>query len=101
MAKTKQSPKVTKEIQFTDEEVTGINELRSESNQIFLHLGQINLERRKRIAELDKSEEELITKHAELVEKEEVLFKELNTKYGDGSYDPEKNVFTPGPAETK
>ena len=86
---------MAKEIKFTKEEVKNINDLRLEVSQIFTQLGQISLERSKRLKELQDVEDKLSSRHAELVETEQGLFKTLNEKYGDGNYDPESGVFTP------
>jgi len=84
-----------KETKFTEEEVKEINDLRIEVSGIFTQLGQISLERTKRLKELQDVEDKLTTRHGELVETEQTLFKNLNEKYGDGNYDPETGVFTP------
>lgn len=86
---------MTKTIKFTDEEVKQINDLRIEVQTIFTQLGQITLEKKKRLEELEATELKLTTRHGELVEVEQTLFKTLNTKYGNGSYNPETGEFTP------
>ena len=45
--------------------------------------------------ELEQNETSLLEKYTELVAKEDVLFKGLNEKYGDGDYDPNTGIFTP------
>lgn len=86
---------MTKTIKFTDEEVKQINDLRIEVAGIFTQLGQITLEKKKRLAELENTELQLTKRHGELTIVEQTLFKELNTKYGNGSYNPETGEFTP------
>lgn len=86
---------MTKSIKFTDEETKKINDLRVEASQIFIQLGQVVLEREKRIKELDAVEAQLRDKHAELEISEQDLFKELNTKYGNGTYNPDTGEFFP------
>lgn len=86
---------MAEQIKFTDEEVKKINDLRIEVSGIFSQLGQIALERKKRLEELEAVESKMIARHGELVEVEQTLFKELNDKYGDGNYDPETGLFTP------
>ena len=83
------------EIKFTEEEVGQINQLRNEVTQVFLQLGQLSLERKRRLDELDNLESQLQQSHKELVEREQNLFKSLNEKYGDGNYDPNTGIFTP------
>jgi len=84
-----------KQIQFTQEEVAQLSDLRRDVSDVFLQLGQISIERKRRLDELDLLESQLLEKHKELQKSEENLFKSLNEKYGDGNYDPSTNVFTP------
>ena len=86
-------------IQFTEEEVQTINQLRQDVANVFTQLGQISIERNRRLDELDDLEEQLIAKHKELQTQEQEIFKGLNEKYGDGNYDPATNTFTPTPKE--
>ncbi len=83
------------QIKFTEEEVKEINNLRFEVGSVFTQLGQIQIEKRKRLEELEQNETSLLEKYTELVAKEDVLFKGLNEKYGDGDYDPNTGIFTP------
>lgn len=82
-------------IQFTEEEVSQINQLRQDVSNVFTQLGQLAIEKERRISELDGIQEQLLNKHKELQQTEEELFKGLNEKYGDGNYDPTTNTFTP------
>ena len=86
---------MTEQIKFTEEEVGQINQLRNEVTQVFLQLGQLSLERKRKLDELDSLESQLQQTHQELVQREDVLFKSLNEKYGDGNYDPNTGIFTP------
>lgn len=83
------------QIKFTDEEVKEINDLRFEVGSVFTQLGQVQIEKRKRLEELEQNEASLLQKYTELVAKEDILFKGLNEKYGDGDYDPNTGIFTP------
>ena len=83
------------EIKFTEEEVSQLSDLRREVSDVFTQLGQLAIEKKRRIDELDLIESNLLTKHQELVGREQELFKGLNEKYGDGNYDPSTNIFTP------
>ena len=58
-------------------------------------MGQISIEKVRRLKELEDKEIELMAKHTELIDVEQTLFKELNKKYGDGNYNPETGEFTP------
>jgi hypothetical protein len=83
------------QIKFTQEEVEQINQLRDDVSLVFVQIGQVALERKKRLEELEEIESQLLKQHQDLVEKEQELFKSLNEKYGDGNYDPNTGIFTP------
>lgn len=86
---------MAEKIKFTEDEVKQINELRIEVGAVFTELGQIHIERKRRLSDLEQREIELSKQHSELVIKEETLFKGLNEKYGDGDYNPTTGEFTP------
>lgn len=86
---------MAEKIKFTEDEVKQINELRIEVGGVFTELGQIHIEKRRRLSELEEREAELTKQHSDLVIKEETLFKGLNEKYGDGDYNPTTGEFTP------
>jgi len=86
---------MTEQIKFTDEEIGQINKLREQFTQIFVQLGQVALEKKAKLDELNLLESQLIESHSKLVEEEEIIFKSLNEKYGDGDYDPNTGIFTP------
>ena len=86
---------MAEQIKFTEEEIGEINQLRQDATNVFLQLGQLTLERKKRLEELDTLESQLLQNQKELAEREQNLFKSLNEKYGDGNYDPNTGVFTP------
>ena len=82
-------------IKFTEEEVNSINQLRLEVANVFTQLGQISIEKKRRMNELESVEAQLLQKHSELQQQEQEIFKGLNEKYGDGNYDPQTGEFTP------
>jgi len=86
-------------IKFTEEEVNSINQLRLEVGNVFTQLGQVSIEKKRRMAELESVEAQLLQKHSELQQQEQELFKGLNEKYGDGNFDPATGEFTPTPKE--
>jgi len=86
-------------IKFTEEEVNSINGLRQEVANVFTQLGQVAIEKKRRITEIEGVENQLLQKHTELQAQEQELFKGLNEKYGDGNYDPATGDFTPTPKE--
>jgi hypothetical protein len=83
------------QIKFTEEEISQINQLRKDSTDVFIQLGQLSIERKKKLDELDSIEQQLLHKFSGLTQLEEELFKKLNQKYGDGNYDLNTGVFTP------
>jgi hypothetical protein len=86
---------MAEEIKFTDEEVAQINQLRTDVQNVFTRLGQLHIEKRRRIDEIDSLIQGIEEEHSSLQIKEQELFKGLNDKYGDGNYNPETNVFVP------
>ena len=82
-------------IKFTDEEVQSVSDLRQDVANVFTRLGQLQIEKKRRIEEIEVVEQDLLNQHSTLVEKEQTMFKGLNDKYGDGNYDPATNTFTP------
>jgi|TARA_B110001452_G_scaffold57430_1_gene44557 hypothetical protein len=86
---------MAKAIKFTEEEVQSITDLRQDVANVFTRLGQLAIEKKRRMDELDVVEQDLLNQHSGLVQKEQELFKGLNDIYGDGNYDPDTNTFTP------
>lgn len=86
---------MAEKIKFTEDEVAQINKLRIEVGAVFTELGQIHIEKKRRLSELEEREAELTKQHSDLVITEETLFKGLNEKYGDGDYNPTTGEFTP------
>lgn len=86
-------------IKFAENEVSEINQLRTDVSNLFTRLGQIEIEKRRRLKEIEDMKEEVFTQHDNFVEKEQSLFKALNDKYGDGNYNPETGEFTPSETE--
>jgi|TARA_X000001036_G_scaffold395508_1_gene396521 hypothetical protein len=87
--------KKTDEVKFTQEELDSIQNIRTEASQIFFSLGQLHIERRNVNEGLDIREEQIEEKHDALVSKEKELYEKLNTKYGDGTFDPVSGTFIP------
>jgi len=86
-------------IKFTDEELGNINQLRQQIGQTFAQIGQLHLEKKRRIEEIDSQLLVSEGNYRQLVEQESQLFTQLNEKYGDGNFDPETGIFTPTPQE--
>lgn len=92
---------MAKEIKFTKEEVSKIEQIRIDASTIFTQLGQLTIEKNRRIKEIEDLESSFIQKHQSLQQEERDLFESLNQKYGDGNYDPKTNTFVPKPVEEK
>ena len=85
---------MAKQIKFTKEEVAEINQLRQDVSDVFTRLGQLQVEKKRRIDEITAIEDQMLVKHSELVEQEQKLFSGLNEKYGDGNYDQLQHFHT-------
>ena len=88
----------TKEVKFTDEELSKITEIQQNYNQIQASFGHVGFQR----VILEQQLEQLNDKQIEAEEAlqtnqvaERELAKSLNDVYGPGSLDPETGVFTP------
>jgi hypothetical protein len=92
---------MAKALKFTKEEVQSITDLRQDVANVFTRLGQLQIEKKRRIDELEVVEQDLLNQHSALVEKEQSMFKGLNDVYGDGNFDPETNIFTPVEKDSK
>jgi len=86
---------MAEQIKFTEEEVSEINTLRQNVANVFTRLGQLSIERKRRISEIENLEKGILDEHQLLIEQENKLFQDLNKTYGDGNYDPNTEVFTP------
>ena len=53
---------MAKPIKFTEEEVSQINQLRQDVAEVFTKLGQIQIEKKRRIEEVTQVEDELLNK---------------------------------------
>tara|TARA_B100001939_G_C16730546_1_gene525283 strand:- start:18 stop:314 length:297 start_codon:yes stop_codon:yes gene_type:complete len=92
---------MAKTIKFTEEEVSEINTLRQNVANIFTRLGQLQIEKKRRIDEIENLEQGILQEHSKLVEEENKIFQTLNEKYGDGNYDPNTNEFIPTEKENE
>jgi predicted nuclease with TOPRIM domain len=89
---------MSKEIKFTEEEITEINSLRENNQTKILEFGQVRMETlmtRKRLTQLDELEAKLEDDVNTLQKKEMDLVDSLTKKYGVGSLDLESGVFRP------
>ena len=90
--------KKSKEIKFTQEELTQLQELQSGYKSIrdsfgTLEISKIQLEQR--LESLSDEKLRLETQYNQIQVQENELVNELNEKYGAGNLNPETGVFTP------
>jgi predicted nuclease with TOPRIM domain len=90
--------KKSKEMKFTQEELTSLQELQSGYDNIRNSMGALEISRIQLEQRLDNLSDEklrLETEYSNLVSTEQTLVGELNEKYGPGNLDPTTGVFTP------
>jgi septal ring factor EnvC (AmiA/AmiB activator) len=92
---------MAEQIKFTDDEIGQVNQLRQDVSSVFVKLGELAIQKKQTLDEINTLELQLHETHSELVKREDELFKSLNQKYGDGNYDPNTGIFTPIVAEEK
>ena len=88
----------SKEIKFTDEDLSKINEVQQNYNQIQATFGQVAFQRVMLEQQLEQLNDRQIEAEDALhanQDAERDLAKSLNDVYGPGSLDPETGVFTP------
>ena len=78
---------------LTVEELQQLTEVQTQSQQIALELGNLEIAR----LQLEKRKEEVIAFLNEFKAKEQELGKSLSDKYGNGTIDLEKGEFIPTP----
>jgi phosphopantetheine adenylyltransferase len=76
---------------LTTEEIQQLTEVQTQSQQIALELGNLEITR----LQLEKRKEEVIAFLNEFKAKEQELGKSLSDKYGNGTIDLEKGEFIP------
>ena len=85
-------------IQFTQEEVSKIQEFQQKVITTNTRIGEIELQihgLEKEFQSLKNEKQSLIDGYTNLRQQELELSVELKEKYGEGTYDIEKNTFTP------
>ena len=90
--------KKSKEMKFTQEELTSLQELQQGYDNIRNSMGALEISRIQLEQRLDNLSDEklrLETQYNQLNQKEIILVGELNEKYGPGNLDPNTGVFTP------
>jgi phosphoglucomutase len=90
--------KESKEIKFTDEELTQLRQIQQDYVECQTAFGQVAIQKiglQQQIDALAKSEEDYAKKYQETQAKEREVATELSDKYGSGNLDPQTGVFTP------
>ena len=90
--------KKSKQIKFTKEELSGIREVRNSFNNITTNFGNLEVQRIKaeqRLAAIEQQKVIAENEYNQVIQQEVELLNNLNEKYGQGSLDLEKGVFTP------
>lgn len=82
---------VPSSVKFTDEETKEITEIRNGFDQATIAFGKFYLQK----LEMDKAETELKQEYSLLEKQEKEFLNRIVAKYGEGTYDPKSNVFTP------
>tara|TARA_R100000278_G_scaffold20174_1_gene19400 strand:- start:619 stop:906 length:288 start_codon:yes stop_codon:yes gene_type:complete len=86
------------EIRFTKDEMDSLRELQNEYTQKQNLLGQISVQAlfmKQQIEELEAKKTQVEKEYMEIQQKEKQIVDDLNSKYGEGSLNPETGVFTP------
>mgnify|MGYP003155723099 CR=1 FL=1 len=89
---------MSEEIKFTEEELKRIEEIKAEYFNIQSDFGNLVLTRIKideQLNELDRTEVSLKEKLASNEDTERAFIKDITSKYGDGTLNPETGVFIP------
>ena len=88
----------SKQIKFTKEELSGIREVRNSFNNITTNFGNLEVQRIQNEQRLSAIEQQKViaeNEYNQVIQQEAELLNNLNEKYGQGSLDLEKGVFTP------
>jgi len=91
-----------KDVKFTDDEMTKINELQGAYVNLQNALGQVGISRirlEQQFDNLELNEKNIKDKFAETQKNEKDFVDSINKKYGDGNLDLQSGVFTPKPTE--
>ena len=90
--------KKSKEIKFTQDELTNIESIRNGFNEVQTLLGRLEIQRiqtEHALENIHTDKLRLETRYSDLVDEERKMVQDLNEKYGPGNLDPDTGVFTP------
>ena len=86
------------EVKFTEEEMQGFADIRSEYLDVQNRLGQVSMNKLRFQQQMDnllEVESKLVESFSSIQSKEKKFIDGINEKYGDGELNPETGVFTP------
>ena len=90
--------KKSKEIKFTQDELTNIESIRDGFNEVQTLLGRLEIQRiqtEQALENIHNDKLRLETRYSDLVDEERKMVSDLQEKYGPGNLDPDTGVFTP------
>ena len=90
--------KKSKDIKFTQDELTNIESIRNGFNEVQTLLGRLEIQRiqtEQALENIHNDKLRLETRYSDLVDEERKMVQDLNEKYGPGNLDPDTGVFTP------
>ena len=90
--------KKSKEIKFTQDELTNIESIRDGFNEVQTLLGRLEIQRiqtEQALENIHNDKLRLETRYSDLVDEERKVVSDLQEKYGPGNLDPDTGVFTP------
>ncbi len=90
--------KKSKEIKFTQDELTNIESIRNGFNEVQTLLGRLEIQRiqtEQALENIHNDKLRLETRYSDLVDEERKMVQDLNEKYGPGNLDPDTGVFIP------
>ena len=90
--------KKSKEIKFTQDELTNIESIRNGFNEVQTLLGRLEIQRiqtEQALENIHNDKLRLETRYSDLVDEERKMVSDLQEKYGPGNLDPDTGVFTP------
>ena len=90
--------KKSKEIKFTQDELTNIESIRDGFNEVQTLLGRLEIQRiqtEQVLENIHNDKLRLETRYSDLVDEERKVVSDLQEKYGPGNLDPDTGVFTP------
>ena len=82
---------VPQSIKFTEEETKEITDMRNGFDQATIAFGKLYLQK----LDVERTEAELKQEYRLLEKQEKEFYDGIVKKYGEGTYDPKTNTFTP------